>query len=286
MKAAPTKTILVWVSSIMASLFFTGLSHARIDSEAIAGMWLFDEDEDDIAEDSSGNGNTGKLTNGPKWDDGKFGSALEFDGGTTYVSCGNGPSLDITEELTVVAWVKFNAVDYKNGTGDLFTIAAKGNHDRDVPNSGWWFSHDNRDNGQGFNYACFGNKNGGWAGGGNNFSGCNFQFTKGEWYHLAITVGESTAKLYVNGTQLGADKPVANLVLSDASTDLSIGGNTLKGAYYFNGLIDEVAIFNVALEQEDIQDIMDKGLERASGLTAVFPAGKFSVTWGRIKSQY
>jgi hypothetical protein len=280
------KSLLICVVALFAAgLLFAGSSEAKIDPKTIAGMWLFDEDEDDIAEDSSGNGNTGKLINGPKWDDGKFGAALEFDGGTTYVNCGNGPSLDITEELTVVAWVKFNAVDYKNGTGNLFTIAAKGNPDRDVPNAGWWFSHDNRNNGQGFNYTCFGNKVGGWAGGGNNLSGCNFQFTKGEWYHLAITVGQSTAKLYVNGTQLGADKPFANLVLSDTSTDLSIGSNTLKGAYYFNGLIDEVAIFNVALEQEDIQDIMSKGLERASGLTAVDLSGKLIATWANIKSR-
>ena len=281
MKAAATKTILVWVSLVMASLFFTGLSHARIDPKTIAGMWLFDEDEDDIAEDSSGNGNTGKLINGPKWDDGKFGSALEFDGGTTYVNCGNGLSLDITEELTVVAWVKFNAVDYKNGSGGLFTVAAKGYPDALTPHAGWRFSHDNRNNGQGFNYTCFGHKNGGWSGGGNNLSGRNFTFTKGDWYHVAITVGKSIGKLYVNGTQLGADKTFADLVLSDTTQDLTIG--SAGTSWHFNGLIDEVAIFNIELEEKEIQTIMNDGLERASGLAAVNLSGKLITTWANIK---
>ena len=170
-----------------------------------------------------------------------------------------------------------------NGTGDLFTIAAKGYPDALTPHAGWWFSHDNRNNGQGFNYTCLGNKNGGWAGGGNNLSGRNFQFTEGEWYHMAITVGDSIGKMYVNGTQLGADKTFADLVLSDTSKDLTIG--TADGSWNFRGLIDEVAIFNVELDEEDIQDIMNKGLERVSGLTAVDLSGKFATTWADIKSR-
>jgi len=266
-----------------AGLLFAVSSEARIDPETIAGMWLFDEDEGDVANDSSGNGNNGTLINGPDWDDGKFGSALEFDGATTYVNCGNGPSLDITEAITVMAWVKFNAVDYKNSSGGLFTIAAKGYPDALEPHAGWWFSHDNRNNGQGFNYTCFGHKTGGWAGGGNNLSGRNFQFNKGEWYHVAITVGESIGKMYVNGTQLGADKPFANLVLSDTIRDLTIG--CASTSWYFNGLIDEVAIFNVELEEDEIQAIMNDGLERASGLTAVDLSGKLITTWANIKSR-
>lgn len=276
-------SLVVVVALFAAGLLFAVSSEAKIDPKAIAGMWLFDEDEGDVANDSSGNGNEGTLKNGPEWDDGKFGSALEFDGGTTYVNCGNGLSLDITEEITVMAWAKFNAVDYKNGQGGLFSIAAKGYPDALVPHAGWWFSHDNRNNGQGFNYTCFGHKTGGWAGGGNNLSGRNFQFTKGEWYHIAITVGESIGKMYVNGIQLGADKPFANLILSDTSRDLSIG--SAGTSWHFNGLIDEVAIFNIELDEKEIQTIMNDGLERASGLVAVDLSGKLTTTWANIKAR-
>lgn len=269
---------LMGVVVLLAAVLLCAVSsEAKIDKKTIAGMWLFDENKGKVANDSSGNGNHGTI-NAPKWDDGKFGSALEFDGATTTVNCGNGQTLDITKELTVMAWVNFDAVDYKNGTGGLFTIAAKGYPDALAPHAGWWFSHDNRNNGQGFNYTCFGNKNGGWAGGGNNLNGRDFQFKKGEWYHLAITVGNSIGKMYVNGTELGVEKPFANLVLSDTTQDLTIGsaGNN----WYFNGLIDEVAIFSVALVEPDLKVIMNQGLERSFD---VDPSGKMALTWGAIK---
>lgn len=277
-------SLTVVVALFAAGLLFAVSSEAKIDPETVAGMWLFYGNDEGVARDFSDNGNDGILTNDPEWDDdGKFDSALEFDGNAAYVNCGNGPSLDITEEITVVAWVNFNGVDYKNGTGGLFTIAAKGYPDALAPHAGWWFSHDNRDNGQSFSYTCFGNKGGGWAGGGNNFSGCNFQFTKGDWYHVAITVGDSIGKMYVDGTQIGTDKIFASLALSDTSSDLTIGSAGTR--YHFDGMIDEFAIFSAELEEEDIQDVMDRGLEKASGIFAVDPSGKLTTTWANIKAR-
>lgn len=271
------------IALFAASLLWVVSSEARLNPETVAGMWLFDGDDKDIAPDASGNGNDGTLVNDPQRVDGKFGKALEFDGIGAYVNGGNGPSLDTPDALTVVAWVQFDAVDYKKGTGGLFTIAAKGYPDALAPHAGWWFSHDNRNNGQGFNYTCFGNKKGGWAGGGNNLNGRNFQFNKGEWYHMAITVGDSVGRMYVNGTQLGPEKPFVDLVLSDLSRDLTIG--SAGTSWYFSGIIDEFAIFNVALEEPDIQAIMEQGLERATGLESVDAAGKLTTTWATIKAR-
>ena len=52
------------------------------------------------------------------------------------------------------------------------------------------------------------------------------------------------------------------------------------------GVIDEVAIFNAVLEEEDIQAIMEQGLEEALGLTAVDLSGKLSTTWADVKIRY
>ncbi|MBM3212772.1 LamG domain-containing protein [Candidatus Poribacteria bacterium] len=265
-------------------LFFTVSSDAKIDPKTVAGMWLFNEGKGNITNDSSINGNHGELMRGPKWDKGKFGNAITFDGASTFVNCGNGPSLDITKAITVMAWVKFEGVDYKNSKGGLFSIGAKGYPDSLNPHAGWWFSYDNRNNRQGFPYTCFGNKNGGWAGGGNSFSGYNFEFNNGEWNHLAFTIGQSIAKLYINGTKIGADKALANLVLSDTSVNLSIGSSGNNG-WYFNGTIDEVAIFNVALDEENIKNAMNAGLEKSTSLSAVNISGKLINTWANIKSR-
>jgi hypothetical protein len=48
-------------------------------------------------------------------------------------------------------------------------------------------------------------------------------------------------------------------------------------ALSFDGAVDEVAIYNVALGEEDI-DVIMKGLA-----TAVFPSGKLTTTWGQTK---
>jgi len=263
-----------------ASLLFAVSSEARMDPKTIAGIWLFDEGKGKDVKDSSGNENNGTLANEPKWVDGKFGKAMTFDGVSTYVDCGNGENLDITKEITVMAWVKFSGLDFKGGGGNLFSIGAKGYPDALAPHAGWWFSYDNRSNGQGFPYACFGNKTGGWSGGGNSFAGYTFVFTNGDWYHLAFTVAKSIAKLYIDGVQLNADKTFSNLVLSDTSRDLFIG--CADRSWFFNGAIDEFAIFNVQLGEQDIQTIMNEGLEKSTTFAVDFK-NKLATTWGSLR---
>ena len=275
--------LLIGVVVLFVAGVLTTSSYARYDPKTVAGIWLFDEGKGNTTADSSGNKNDGTFKGNPKWSDGKFGKCLGFDGGSTYVDCGNGESLDITKAITVMTWVKFNKIDYKGAGGSLFSIASKGNPDSVPANAGWWFSYDNRNNGQGFPYTCFGNSNGGFSGGGNCFSGYNFVFDNGVWYHLAFTIDKSIAKLYVNGDKIGADKPLSNLVLSDTSTNLCIGSYLTN--YYFNGLIDDVAVFNVALAMQDIQNIMNTGLKESLFPSAVDLSGKLVATWAVIKTR-
>jgi hypothetical protein len=73
----------------------------------------FDEGSGTTARDLSGFGNNGTLCNGgtcpaqgPTWTTGKVGSALSFDGVDDYVSMPHSASLGLTEEATLMAWVK------------------------------------------------------------------------------------------------------------------------------------------------------------------------------------
>ena len=103
------------------------------------------------------------------------------------------------------------------------------------------------------------------------------------WYHFAFTIANAIAVLYIDGTQLGADKPLVNLVLSDTGRNLTIG--SAGTSWYLGGIIDEVAVFNVALSENEIGSVMTNGLEKALGLTAVSSSGKLTTTWGDIKQQ-
>jgi len=69
--------------------------------------WKMDEKTGGYAYDTSGNGNTGTLTLGPTWTNGKVGAGVSFDGINDYIDAGSGSSLNITgNAVTVEAWVK------------------------------------------------------------------------------------------------------------------------------------------------------------------------------------
>ena len=105
------KVRLLWISAIVLLTvgMLTASSYAVLDPDTIVGMWKFDEGKGDTAKDSSENGNDGALTNKPKWVDGKFGKALEFDG-TSFVDMGNDESLQYHGDVTIVFWVKPESV--------------------------------------------------------------------------------------------------------------------------------------------------------------------------------
>ena len=232
--------------------------HPRMDSNhplsvGCVGLWLLNEAGGLSAYDLSGNNNHGTLTNQPTWTSGRFGQALSFDGVNDYVDCGNKASLNPTEALTVESWVKFNFLDYTGKTGELLAIAGKGFPDAADPNYGWWFSYDNRNNRKAFHYTCFGNSAGGYAGGVNNFAGTayGYTFSTGVWYHLAFTITQTEAKLFINGAQHGPTKSISNLQLADTTRTLRIGKLSSVNSYW-DGLIDEVRIYNRALTSEEI----------------------------------
>ena len=73
----------------------------------VVGMWHFDTGSGIDAIDSSGRNNDGKLYYGPQWTTTSVnGTALSYDGIDDYVQVPDVPSLDITDEITIEAWMK------------------------------------------------------------------------------------------------------------------------------------------------------------------------------------
>ncbi len=211
-----------------------------------AGLWHFDEDSGTTVTDSSGNGNTGTyygetfndgtLKNGPQWVDGKFGKALSFDGVDDYVDCGNDSSLNLDNEVTVEAWIKPIAVP-SSGEG----LASKADLSYGLTYYG---------NGQVYFYT---------------YSGSHFSTTSlptGEWSHVVGTYDGTTRRLYVNGVLKDED--------NDPGLSLSSSAKFKIGYYsgYFNGLIDEVRIYNRALSEAEIKAIYQNNTFIREGLVA------------------
>ncbi|MDE0682365.1 MAG: hypothetical protein OXI63_05565, partial [Candidatus Poribacteria bacterium] len=105
------KARLVWTGIVVLFIagMFTASSYAVLDPDTIVGIWKFDEGKGDTAKDASENGNDGTLMSKPKWVDGKFGKALEFDG-TNFVDMGNDESLQFHGDVTIVVWVRPESV--------------------------------------------------------------------------------------------------------------------------------------------------------------------------------
>ena len=79
----------------------------------------------------------------------------------------------------------------------------------------------------------------------------------GNWHHIAFTYSSSGMNIYIDGS--GISNSVNVTPLATATDNFLIGARSISGTLskYFNGSIDEVAIFNTALSDSKIQQIYD-----------------------------
>jgi hypothetical protein len=262
---AIARLTIVCVSLLITSLMFIDLSYAKIDPKSVAGMWFFNEGKGKIAEDFSGNGNGGNITGNPKWVDGKFGKALEFNGVNDYVDIGAG-KFDTIADGTIA--LCFN---HRGTAGDNRVIFG---HTKDGSNRSPIFVNNGS---QKITYEMI-------VGGVNHGLSSDNVVVAGTWYYFAVTFGKGGMKMYVDGVQQAATDPNEG-----GYDDIGTSSENMMcrhlGGFHLPGTVDEAAIFNVVLEKEDIQAIMNQGLERALGITAVYPTGKLATTWAKVKSQ-
>ncbi|RKY41676.1 MAG: hypothetical protein DRP85_05465 [Candidatus Makaraimicrobium thalassicum] len=162
---------------------------------------------------------------------GVFGSALYFNGQNAYVDCGQGESLNITDAITIEAWVKPN-VPASVQSGD---IVDKGDYSTE---SGYRFCFDH---GEGMDNQFFLNWNPGTA---KALWSPDEAVKVGEWNHLVgVYVHNVGNRLYVDG----------ELVASNSvSGDITPNSLRLKIGDGFNGTIDEVRIYEAALSPAEV----------------------------------
>ena len=120
------KNKLLSISIILSIIFsfslvlinFFGNKEARAEiTTGLVGHWNFDEGAGTTASDSSGNGNTGTLTNGPVWTTGKINGALNFDGVDDNVSIPWNSSLDLPNNGGVISvWFKLDSANLGQGS--------------------------------------------------------------------------------------------------------------------------------------------------------------------------
>ena len=102
------KKLFILFAFCLTTNLFSAQGNSR--TPGLVACWHMNEGTGTTTKDATQNGNNGTLVNGPTWVDGKFGKCLSFDGVNDYVNCGNNGSLNPTDAITIVAWVKYNSV--------------------------------------------------------------------------------------------------------------------------------------------------------------------------------
>ena len=205
--------------------------------------YSFDEGEGAVAEDVFG-GNDGTIEGAIWSNEGKFGNALHFNGPWTCVTVPHAAELELGEELTLEAWVKPSAVGdqpviYKSAWGLLGYAMGVGVYE----------------------HAKFEGLIGEGEGKFENAVSPD-PIAKDVWSHLAFTYDGAKMRLYVNGqlvaTETQSTPPPAG------QGPLAIGCNPLYPED-FDGLIDEVRVYDRALDAGEIAADKDARVQAPPG---------------------
>jgi hypothetical protein len=155
-----------------------------------------------------------------------------------YVNAGNNASLQISTDITVVVWVKFPTV---SAVG--IAVGKYGNSGE----SGWILLHTSAGN----------FKLDGRDGSGNyRSSGPSQEIDDNQWHHVVGQRKGSIWKIFVDGAQANSNNVGTSGSIAAALDNVYIGRYSLPG-YIFNGLIDEVRIYNRALSDSEIKALYE-----------------------------
>ncbi len=235
----------------------------------LVAAYGFEETSGTTVNDSSPAKNNGTAVGGPlSTAAGRFGRALSFDGVNDKVEVPDSASLELTNALTVEAWVqpktsRLHAPVVTKETSSFYTYKLEaGGEVKGIPegfiSDAPWSWEDAED---------------------------TKTLTNGSWTHLAMTYDGTNMRLYVNGTLVStrvAAKPTAD------------GLKLLIGAYkttnFYEGLIDEVRIYNRVLNATEIGTDMNTAVvssgptdstppSQPGNLTATGSLGKVTLGW-------
>jgi hypothetical protein len=228
------KAIVVIVTTLLIGvtlgILLTAAPMAATNPGSMQAFWRMDTGSGSVAVDSSDSVNDGMLSGG------MFGNALEFDGVDDYVNIPDSTSLDITDEITVEAWVNLDASHMphsyfvgKDTTGQRsYGIGIDGGH---YPGKNFYPF-----------FVAFHSA-------GHTSVWGNSPLTIDQWYHIAGTYDSDTgiANIFINGELSGTASATPGTTIFAGTADLQIGARQYPGYWrsFTDGTIDEVRISNI-----------------------------------------
>ncbi|MCH7938800.1 MAG: fibronectin type III domain-containing protein [Candidatus Marinimicrobia bacterium] len=217
------------------------------------------------ANDESGNGNDGTVYGAALAADrfGNANSAYSFDGVDDYVDVGSSPTLNLpSSPLTIIGWIKGNDITWTNNQVIFFS---------------------NENNGYGIAMMqTTGNLQ--FAKVGVDASYSDMSILDTDWHQVAVAYSaDDSVRFYFDGMPDVANPQYYPTIFSTSQTYL-IGGRTFSGYQnYFDGRIDDIRIYNRALNATEIDSLyrLVNWLppDPPTNLTATSGDQQISLTW-------
>lgn len=228
-------------------------------SSGLVAAYSFNQGTGTTLLDSSGNNHHGTVS-GANWVTGFAGNALSFDGVNDMVSIADANSLDLTNGMTLEAWVRpvdlqgwATIIAKEAGSTNAYSLYAS--DDTNLPPSAYITT-----------------------GGVERTVRANNPLPLNTWSHVAATYGNGQMQIYVNGQLVGSSNVTGSI--TSTSNPFRIGGNTVYEDEYFRGLIDEVRIYNRPLNIGEIQYNMSRPV--GGSLDATPPTGSLVGLGGTV----
>ena len=197
----------------------------------LIAWWKLDEGQGATAVDWSGHKNDGTLINGPKWVTGYDEGALEFDGSDDYVNFGNTSGWPAgSSARSLCCWGKTDTIAsgyrWMAAYGSAVTSQAMfvGMLDNDLVGGGY---------------------------GGDDVVATGF-WDVDVWHHICLTYDGTTARLYADGIEVVSEAKSWSLTLGRAH----IGRQVNDAAEFWDGLVDDVRIYDKVLTPDEIKKVM------------------------------
>ncbi len=227
--------------SLILVLWVTGNTEA-----GLVGHWRLDGS----ATDSSGNGHDGEIFGDSKWVDGKIGGALEFDGDDWIEMPGTSAAESFAAlegEVTWAAWFKTSSSGVINtlmAQGPAGAAHVRGNRSINIEASGVIMIRAH-------------------SVGALTSINSSAVVNDGEWHHVAVTIAfetdgtNDTMKVYIDGDlSIGYETNTININQHSGDATDFIVTLGARGTTPFNGLIDDVRIYDHVLSDVEILAIM------------------------------
>ncbi len=229
----------------------SGTISGPISTQSLLGYWRFNEGAGNTVSNSGSAGSSinGTLVNGTSFVNGREGKALSFNG-TNTANFGSNSAIDNLplKDFTLSMWINptnCNSTNYivgKNNGGNsgFYLISSQGSCN---PRMSVFF---------------------GSNAGGSVFKAKPNSITANKWQHLTFvwSANSRTAKIYVDGVEVAYDMKIVGTgnYVSDESYNLALGNlhPTTANTTKYQGLVDDLRIYNYAQSQSQIQADLTK----------------------------